>query len=76
MSTRISNPTLKALTVLSWLLASVSTGTFAQSAEETVLAVERAWLDAYHARVRETVGPRVDEATRRWLAEATAPVAK
>ena len=47
MSTRISNPTLKALTVLSWLLASVSTGAFAQSAEETVLAVERAWLDAY-----------------------------
>jgi Xaa-Pro aminopeptidase len=32
---------------------------------------ERAWLNAYHRRVRETVGPEVDEATRTWLAGAT-----
>jgi Xaa-Pro aminopeptidase len=32
---------------------------------------ERAWLNAYHARVREVVGPQVDEATRAWLVEAT-----
>ena len=32
---------------------------------------ERQWLNAYHRRVRETVGPDVDEATRAWLAEAT-----
>ena len=32
---------------------------------------ERAWLNAYHRRVREAVGPEVDEATRAWLAEAT-----
>ncbi len=32
------------------------------------------WLDAYHARVRETIGPLVDEATRRWLEQATRPV--
>ena len=32
---------------------------------------ERAWLNAYHQRVREAVGPDVDEATRAWLAEAT-----
>ena len=32
---------------------------------------EKAWLNAYHARVRETVGPQVDETTRAWLAEAT-----
>ena len=37
-------------------------------------AHERAWLDAYHARVREALGPRVDEATRVWLAGATRPV--
>jgi Xaa-Pro aminopeptidase len=32
---------------------------------------ERQWLNDYHRRVRETVGPDVDEATRAWLAEAT-----
>ncbi|HEV2649851.1 MAG TPA: aminopeptidase P family protein [Rhizomicrobium sp.] len=32
---------------------------------------ERAWLNAYHARVRETVGPLVDEETRPWLDHAT-----
>ena len=32
---------------------------------------EKAWLNSYHARVRDIVGPQVDEATRAWLAEAT-----
>jgi Xaa-Pro aminopeptidase len=32
---------------------------------------ERQWLNAYHRRVRETVGPQLDEATRAWLEEAT-----
>ncbi|MFI5000313.1 MAG: aminopeptidase P family protein [Reyranellales bacterium] len=32
---------------------------------------EKAWLNAYHQRVRETIGPQVDEATRAWLQEAT-----
>jgi Xaa-Pro aminopeptidase len=35
---------------------------------------EAAWLDAYHARVRETIGPLVDADTRAWLDQATAPV--
>jgi Xaa-Pro aminopeptidase len=35
---------------------------------------EIAWLDAYHARVRETLMPIVDEATAAWLAEATRPI--
>jgi Xaa-Pro aminopeptidase len=34
-------------------------------------AGEVAWLDAYHARVAETLGPLVDDGTRRWLAAAT-----
>jgi Xaa-Pro aminopeptidase len=34
-------------------------------------AGEIAWLDAYHARVRKTLSPRVDSSTRRWLAQAT-----
>jgi len=33
------------------------------------------WLDAYHARVRETIGPLVDSETRDWLDRATAPLA-
>jgi len=36
---------------------------------------ERAWLDAYHARVRETLAPLVDAATLAWLEDATAPIA-
>ncbi|HEY4943602.1 MAG TPA: aminopeptidase P family protein [Rhizomicrobium sp.] len=32
---------------------------------------ERAWLNAYHARVRETILPLVDEETRPWLENAT-----
>ena len=32
---------------------------------------DKAWLNAYHARVREVVSPQVDDATRTWLQEAT-----
>ena len=38
-------------------------------------AEERAWLDAYHARVRIDLTPLVDADTAVWLAEATAPLA-
>ncbi len=34
---------------------------------------ERAWIDAYHARVAAEIGPRIDDApTRAWLKAATA----
>jgi Xaa-Pro aminopeptidase len=35
---------------------------------------EKAWLNAYHAKVREVVDAQVDDATRVWLAEATRPI--
>jgi Xaa-Pro aminopeptidase len=36
---------------------------------------EIAWLDAYHAKVRAEVGPRITEGwVREWLDEATAPL--
>jgi Xaa-Pro aminopeptidase len=35
---------------------------------------ELAWLDAYHARVREAIAPRVDRETAAWLADATRPL--
>jgi Xaa-Pro aminopeptidase len=35
---------------------------------------ERAWLDAYHAEVRERIGPRVSAPARAWLEAATAPL--
>lgn len=38
-------------------------------------ADEIAWIDGYHARVRETLTPLVDAATAAWLAAATAPLA-
>jgi Xaa-Pro aminopeptidase len=40
--------------------------------ESTLLSdAERVWLNAYHARVRETISPQVDDETRAWLVEAT-----
>jgi Xaa-Pro aminopeptidase len=36
---------------------------------------ELAWINAYHARVREEIRPLVDEATKVWLDAATAPMA-
>ena len=39
-------------------------------------ADEIAWLDAYHARVREALAPLVDAPTREWLIEATAPIVR
>jgi Xaa-Pro aminopeptidase len=38
-------------------------------------AAEIAWLDAYHARVREAIGPKVDPDAARWLTAATRPLA-
>ncbi|MBS0281302.1 MAG: M24 family metallopeptidase C-terminal domain-containing protein, partial [Proteobacteria bacterium] len=35
---------------------------------------ERIWLNAYHARVLETLRPLVDEETRAWLEKATRAV--
>jgi Xaa-Pro aminopeptidase len=35
---------------------------------------ERAWLDAYHARVLSVVGPQLDGAAKDWLAEVAAPL--
>jgi Xaa-Pro aminopeptidase len=37
---------------------------------------EIAWLDAYHARVRETLTPTLDPDTARWLAAATQLIGK
>ncbi len=35
---------------------------------------EIAWLDRYHADVRAELSPQLDDATRAWLARATAPL--
>ena len=35
---------------------------------------EIAWLDSYHARVRDHIGPNLDAPTRAWLEAATAPL--
>jgi Xaa-Pro aminopeptidase len=37
-------------------------------------AEERAWLDAYHGRVRDALTPLVDEPTRTWLRGGCAPL--
>ncbi len=38
-------------------------------------ADELGWLNAYHARVAEEIGPLVEGEVRQWLLEATAPLA-
>ena len=35
---------------------------------------ERAWLDAYHARVAAVIGPQLDGDAKTWLEAATAPL--
>ncbi len=35
---------------------------------------ERAWIDAYHARVRDALSPLLDAPTRGWLEAATEPL--
>jgi Xaa-Pro aminopeptidase len=35
---------------------------------------EARWIDAYHARVLEVIGPELDPATLRWLEAATKPL--
>jgi Xaa-Pro aminopeptidase len=43
--------------------------------EPSLLAMEeRAWVDAYHASVREAVAPTLDAAERQWLERATRPI--
>ncbi len=37
-------------------------------------AAEVAWLNAYHARVRETLTPLVDAETAKWLQDVTRPI--
>jgi Xaa-Pro aminopeptidase len=37
-------------------------------------AAELAWLNAYHTRVWETIGPELKPQDRAWLKQATAPV--
>ncbi|MBF0333108.1 MAG: aminopeptidase P family protein [Alphaproteobacteria bacterium] len=41
---------------------------------DLLTAAERGWLDAYHARVFDEIGPLVDADTRAWLWSATRPV--
>lgn len=43
-------------------------------APDLLTGEERVWLNAYHARVREVVGPLVDDATASWLAEVTGEI--
>ena len=37
-------------------------------------AAERQWLDAYHRRVLEVIGPQVEPEVRRWMEEVCAPL--
>jgi len=41
---------------------------------EMLTPEERAWLGAYHARVREELTPLVDAETAAWLAEVARPI--
>ena len=47
----------------------------ARLVDAALMTVEEiAWLDAYHARVRDVIAPLVDAPTREWLIAATAPL--
>ena len=43
--------------------------------DPTMMTVqERQWIDSYHARVLQQVGPALDQAERQWLAAACSPL--
>jgi Xaa-Pro aminopeptidase len=37
---------------------------------------ELGWLNAYHGRVEQEIGPQLDGGDRAWLAKATAPIGR
>ena len=41
---------------------------------EMLSGEERAWINAYHARVFETLSPNLDQTARDWLQRATEPI--
>jgi Xaa-Pro aminopeptidase len=41
---------------------------------ELLLPAELDWLNDYHARVREIIGPELGSSDRAWLESATAPI--
>ncbi|HEV2746077.1 MAG TPA: aminopeptidase P family protein [Allosphingosinicella sp.] len=41
---------------------------------DMLTAAERQWLDDYHAKVVEVVGPQLDDEVRRWLGEVCRPL--
>lgn len=41
---------------------------------DTLSPDEIAWIDSYHATVRDRIGPRLSAAARDWLLQATAPL--
>ena len=41
---------------------------------EMLTPAERAQFDAYHAKVRKIIGPKLDGEVRQWLEEVTAPL--
>jgi Xaa-Pro aminopeptidase len=43
-------------------------------AKELLTKDEMNWIDAYHARVREEIGPEIGPENRAWLEAATAPL--
>ncbi|HKS86457.1 MAG TPA: aminopeptidase P family protein [Pseudolabrys sp.] len=43
-------------------------------ATQMITSRERTWLDSYHRRVHDTIGPLVDKPTRQWLEKATKPL--
>ena len=43
-------------------------------ASELMTLEEIEWLNSYHARVRETLTPLVDDETAVWLTEVTGPI--
>ena len=42
---------------------------------DLLTSTERDWLDAYHARVLDVLGPQMDAEERTWLAAKCAPIA-
>ena len=60
--------------MLSWRTLSFAPIDQRLIAPEMLPAEHRAWLNTYHAKVAELIGPRVSLSTQQWLGKATRPL--
>ena len=64
----------KAVKLVGWSFFVLAAYVLFEAAKKLLTREEIEWFNAYHARVRETIGPQLDGEAKAWLETATAPI--